>query len=144
MPFMCVRHAISNPTFHIVNLAGSSALRADVHAIVTKSVICAATTTMKMGIERILKEQWPSLGDVVDIGGGEESVEPKELTIQTAHDALETIMPAIAGLGGSVRIVEAIAAESKIVLEYTGPEKIKFGIELALKDSPLIDTVEFL
>jgi Fe-S cluster biogenesis protein NfuA len=100
---------------------------------------------MKMGIERILRERWPELGEVVDIGGGEEEeLAPKELTIQTAHDALETIMPAIAGLGGSVRIVEAVAAESKIVLEYTGPEKIKFGIELALKDSPLIDTVEFV
>ena len=99
---------------------------------------------MKMGIERILREQWPALGDVVDIGGGEEEAEPKELTIQTAHDALETIMPAIAGLGGSVRIVEAVAAESKVVLQYTGPEKIKFGIELALKDEPLVETVVFV
>ena len=33
---------------------------------------------------------------------------------------------------------------STATLEYTGPPKIKFGIELALKDSPLIDTVEFL
>ena len=34
--------------------------------------------------------------------------------------------------------------EATVVLEYTGPEKIKYGIELALKDSPLIDTVEFI
>ena len=47
-------------------------------------------------------------------------------------------------LGGSVRIVSAGETAGKVVLEYTGPEKIKFGIELALKDSPLIETVEFL
>ena len=103
----------------------------------------SSTVTMKMGIERILREKWPDLGEVVDVGGGAE-VETKELSIETAYEALQTIMPAISGLGGSVRIVSAGETAGKVVLEYTGPEKIKFGIELALKDSPLIETVEFL
>ena len=51
-------------------------------------------------------------------------------------------MPAIAGLGGSIRVVSA--AEGKVELEYTGPEKVKYGIELALRDSPLIDEVVFV
>ena len=36
------------------------------------------------------------------------------------------------------------AAEGKVELEYTGPEKVKYGIELALRDSPLIDEVVFV
>ena len=39
---------------------------------------------------------------------------------------------------------EASAAEGKVELEYTGPEKVKYGIELALRDSPLIDEVVFV
>ena len=30
------------------------------------------------------------------------------------------------------------------MLKYEGPPKIKFGIELALKDNPLIENVVFL
>lgn len=99
----------------------------------------SSTVTMKMGIERVLRENWPTLGEVVDVGGGE-PLEP-ELSIESAHEALEPILPAIAGLGGSVRIVSA--AERTVTIEYNGPEKVKMGIELALKDSPLIDTVVF-
>ena len=100
----------------------------------------SSTVTMKMGIERILRENWADVGDVVDIGGAVEAP-AATLSIETAHEALSTILPAIAAMGGSVRIVSA--AEAHVVLEYTGPEKVKMGIELALKDSPLIDTVEF-
>jgi len=101
----------------------------------------SSTVTMKMGIERVLKEQWPDLAEVVEVG----SDEPSEITIDIAFEALAQIMPAITGLGGSVRIVsaETVDGRGKVVVEYTGPEKIKYGMELALRDHPLIDIVEF-
>ena len=105
----------------------------------------SSTTTMKMGIERLLKEKWPDLSEVIEVNdavGGLESSSEKALTVETALEALSSIMPAIAGLGGSIRVVSA--AEGKVELEYTGPEKVKYGIELALRDSPLIDEVVFV
>ena len=88
----------------------------------------SSTTTMAMGIERVLRENWSDLGEVVDVGA------TPELSIETAVDALQQIMPAIDGLGGSVQVVSAQGG--KVVLEYTGPEKIKYGIELcALPDA---------
>eukprot|EP00322_Chrysochromulina_rotalis_P016051 CAMPEP_0115851536 /NCGR_PEP_ID=MMETSP0287-20121206/12532_1 /TAXON_ID=412157 /ORGANISM="Chrysochromulina rotalis, Strain UIO044" /LENGTH=209 /DNA_ID=CAMNT_0003305571 /DNA_START=8 /DNA_END=637 /DNA_ORIENTATION=+ len=101
----------------------------------------SSTTTMKMGIERVLKEQWPDLADVVEVGTG-----PTELDVGVAIEAIQEIMPAITGLGGSVRIAsaETIDGRGKVVAEYTGPEKIKLGMELALRDHPLIDDVEFI
>jgi len=51
-------------------------------------------------------------------------------------------MPAILGLGGSIEVLSAAA--STVTLKYTGPEKIKFGVELALRDNPLIQNVVFL
>lgn len=102
----------------------------------------SSTTTMKMGIERLLKEKWPSLSEIIEINNAVGGLQEKVLDIGTAIDALSSIMPAIAGLGGSVRVVTA--ADGKVELEYTGPEKIKLGIELALKDSPLIEEVVFV
>ena len=95
----------------------------------------SSTTTMKMGIERVLRENWEGITEVT-------AVEPKEeLNTETAMQALEQIMPAVTGLGGKVEILSA--AQGKVTLEYSGPDKIRFGIELALKDNPLIDEVEF-
>ena len=101
----------------------------------------SSTTTMKMGIERVLKEKWPDLSEVIEMSSG-----PNELDIGIAYEALSQIMPAISGLGGSVRIVSASTEEGrgKVAVEYTGPEKIKYGMELALKDHALIDDVEFV
>ena len=100
----------------------------------------SSTTTMKMGIERVLKEQWPDLKEVLEVSSG-----GKVLTLETALEALAPIMPAIAGLGGSVRIVSAekVNDRGKVTLEYTGPDKVRAGIALALKDSELIDDVDF-
>jgi len=64
------------------------------------------------------------------------------LDVSVANAALEQIMPAILGLGGSVEVVSA--ADSTVQLKYSGPDKIKFGVELALRDSPLIEKVEFV
>ena len=51
-------------------------------------------------------------------------------------------MPAIAGLGGKIAV---LSAESGVVrLQYSGPDKTRLGIQLSLKDHPLIDAVVFV
>jgi Fe-S cluster biogenesis protein NfuA len=106
----------------------------------------SSTVTMKMGIERVLREKFSNLGQVLavepddddevgDTGAG-------ELTIERANASLEQIMPAILGLGGKIEVVSAVAGT--VTLRYEGPDKIKFGVELALRDNPLIQNVEFI
>ena len=96
----------------------------------------SATTTMKMGVEKTLREVWPDLGEVVEVAA---AAAPAELTMETAHEALAPLLPAIAGLGGSIRVVAVW--DSTVELQFTGPEKIKFGVDDALRDSPLITNV---
>lgn len=88
----------------------------------------------------------PPAGDVVAVQPDDDDDDDDEadgaLDVSVANAALEQIMPAILGLGGSVEVVSA--AGSTVQLKYSGPDKIKFGVELALRDSPLIEKVEFV
>mgnify|MGYP002043192218 CR=1 FL=1 len=88
----------------------------------------------------------PPAGDVVAVQPDDDDDDDDEADgapdVSVANAALEQIMPAILGLGGSVEVVSA--AGSTVQLKYSGPDKIKFGVELALRDSPLIEKVEFV
>ena len=100
----------------------------------------SSTTTMRLGIERVLRERFADLGEVLamdGVGTGDGTLTP-----DVAREALEQIMPAIRGLGGSVEVM--YAAAGVVRLRYEGPEKIKFGVKLALLDHPLVEDVEFL
>ena len=88
----------------------------------------SSTVTMKMGIERVLNENFADLGEVVAVDPGPEAG-ASELSPDVVDAALEQIMPAIIGLGGKI---EVISAEGDEGCSSTRPPKIKFGIELAL------------
>ena len=105
----------------------------------------SSTTTMKMGIERVLKEKWPRLTAVNEVGGAGSGEPPAPLNVETAEAALEVIMPAVTALGGTVTIesAETVDAVGVVALKYEGPDKIKLGLELALRDHPQIDEVIF-
>lgn len=50
--------------------------------------------------------------------------------------------PAIVGLGGVVKVLKA--EKETIELQYTGPEKLAYGIELMLRDKfPNVKEIEF-
>ena len=102
----------------------------------------SSTVTMKMGIERVLRENWPNLGAVMQSASEELEEADDTLTTDVVKEALEPIMPAIAGLGGKLAV---LSAEAGVVrLEYSGPEKTKMGIQLSLRDHPLINQVVFV
>lgn len=97
----------------------------------------SSTTTMKMGIERVLREEWLNLGDVKQVEAVEEA-----LTVPVVEEILAPIMPAISALGGQVEIVSAQG--SAVQIAFSGPENTRKGIVGALKDHELIDKVEFM
>jgi len=101
----------------------------------------SSTTTMKLGIEKVLKENFAdfrsvsAVSDVADALGS-------ELTVELCDHVLEQVRPAIVGLGGVVKVLQA--GDETIELEYTGPEKLAYGIELMLRDKfPNVKEIEF-
>ncbi|KAJ8904154.1 hypothetical protein NDN08_000681 [Rhodosorus marinus] len=101
----------------------------------------SSTTTMKLGIEKVLQENFvdfksvSAVSDVADALGS-------ELTVELCDHVLEQVRPAIVGLGGVVKVLKA--EDETIELQYTGPEKLAYGIELMLRDKfPNVKEIEF-
>lgn len=99
----------------------------------------SSTTTMKMGIERVLKEKF---GDVLkEI----RQVDQQNIhaTVVSVNSHLDMLRPAIHNYGGSV---EVISIEGEIChVKYNGPDQIGVGIQAAIKDKfPEITNVVLL
>jgi len=102
----------------------------------------SSTTTMKMGIERVLKENFPNLTEVINLSQSLEPVKPTELTKESVESALQQILSAINGLGGKVFIESVDAIAGSVVIKYQGPPKLKQGVELVIKDVKYVKSVE--
>jgi len=104
----------------------------------------SSTVTMQMGIERVLKENFADLGEVlqVDDSDGAED-QPKELTYQVVEKEVNRIKPAIIAMGGLVDILE-VDAIGTIKLRFRGANKIRQGLEMALLDIDFVKHIEFV
>jgi Fe-S cluster biogenesis protein NfuA len=102
----------------------------------------SSTVTMKMGIERVLNENFDDLGEVLQVEDDDEE-KPTELTWQTVENEVERIKPAIIAMGGVVRIknVDPIGV---VELEFRGANKVRQGLELALLDIDFVKHVKFV
>ncbi|PPS16964.1 hypothetical protein GOBAR_AA03627 [Gossypium barbadense] len=89
----------------------------------------SSTTTMKMGIERVLKEKF---GDAVKDIRQVYDDEQKETTVEAVNRHLDILRPAIKNYGGSVEVLSI--EEGECVVSYTGPETIGSGIKAAIKE----------
>ncbi|KAK7284552.1 hypothetical protein RJT34_19299 [Clitoria ternatea] len=89
----------------------------------------SSTTTMKMGIERVLKEKF---GDAVKDIQQVYQDEPRETTVEAVNNHLEILRPAIKNFGGSVKVLSVEGGECHV--EYVGPESIGSGIKAAIKE----------
>ncbi|WOL00277.1 nifU-like protein 1, chloroplastic [Canna indica] len=88
----------------------------------------SSTTTMKMGIERVLKEKF---GEAIkDICQVEET--STETTVEAVNNHLEILRPAIRNYGGSVEVVSIEGGDCSV--RYTGPDSIGTGIKAAIKE----------
>lgn len=99
----------------------------------------SSTTTMKMGIERVLKEKF---GDALkEI----HQVDQQNIiaTVVSVNSHLDMLRPAIHNYGG---LVEVISIEGEIChVKYNGPDQIGVGIQAAIKDKfPEIKNVVLL
>ncbi|CAL5437528.1 unnamed protein product [Camellia sinensis] len=87
----------------------------------------SSTTTMKMGIERVLKEKF---GDAV-----------KDIR-QAVNGHLDILRPAIKNYGGNVQVLSVEGGDC--LVKYVGPDSIGSGVKAAIKERfPDITNVVF-
>ncbi|CAK9145246.1 unnamed protein product [Ilex paraguariensis] len=89
----------------------------------------SSTTTMKMGIERVLKEKFgdavKDIRQVYDDG-------ISETTVEAVNSHLDILRPAIKNYGGGVEVLSVEGGDCRV--KYVGPESIGTGIKAAIKE----------
>ena len=100
----------------------------------------SSTTTMKMGIERVLRERWPDLGSV----SRDTDPENQTFDVETVENLLAPISGAVTKLGATLTVKSAGAEPGLVEILYKGPENVRYGVELSLLDSPLVTEVRWL
>eukprot|EP00526_Cylindrotheca_closterium_P009746 CAMPEP_0113629608 /NCGR_PEP_ID=MMETSP0017_2-20120614/15372_1 /TAXON_ID=2856 /ORGANISM="Cylindrotheca closterium" /LENGTH=430 /DNA_ID=CAMNT_0000540017 /DNA_START=21 /DNA_END=1313 /DNA_ORIENTATION=+ /assembly_acc=CAM_ASM_000147 len=104
---------------------------------------CASSTvTMQMGIERVLKENFADLGEVIQVED-EENAKPTELTYQVVEEEVNRIKGAIQAMGGVVNIIN-VDPIGVVEIEFRGANKVRQGLELALLDIDFVKHVKFV
>ncbi|KAL7572006.1 hypothetical protein ACA910_001661 [Epithemia clementina (nom. ined.)] len=103
----------------------------------------SSTVTMKMGIERVLREQF---GPSVVV----EQVQPRPADNSSessyyrslVEEELNRLSQAVSAMGGTVRIVDVKEDTGEVQIFFQGPAKLRQGLELALRD--VVPSVEFV
>ncbi|CAH8306004.1 unnamed protein product [Eruca vesicaria subsp. sativa] len=89
----------------------------------------SSSTTMTMGIERVLKEKFgDALKDIRQVF----DEEVKHITVEAVNAHLDILRPAIKNYGGSVEVLSVEGEDC--VVKYVGPESIGMGIKAAIKE----------
>ncbi len=102
----------------------------------------SSTVTMQMGIERVLKENFENLGQVLQIEEADNA--PKKLSFEMVAVEVNRITPAIIAMGGSVEIVSVNGTTGIVELRFKGASKVRQGLELAVRDIDFVKEVNFL
>ena len=104
---------------------------------------CASSTvTMQMGIERTLRENFEDLNEVLQVDSDTEPA-VTELTREAVEDEVNRLGSAISAMGGVVRLLAVDSATGVVKLMYRGPNKVQQGLEMAVRDLPFVNSVEF-
>mmetsp|Transcript_45596 Transcript_45596/g.67216 ORF Transcript_45596/g.67216 Transcript_45596/m.67216 type:complete len:465 (-) Transcript_45596:104-1498(-) len=101
----------------------------------------SSTVTMKMGIERVLKENFPKLNEVIQVEP--EVEESTELTLEAVQAEVNRLKPAILAMGGVMEIV-SVDPLGVVEMKFRGSNKVQTGLELAIQDVPLVKHVKFV
>lgn len=104
---------------------------------------------MKQGVEKVLREAWPTLGDVKQVSDATLALleQPTPESVGVAVEAvLDRIRPAINAMGGKVLVESIVDGDLGFVvnLDYTGPDKVAYGLGLAIRDVPSVGEVVML
>mmetsp|Transcript_8880 Transcript_8880/g.12883 ORF Transcript_8880/g.12883 Transcript_8880/m.12883 type:complete len:427 (-) Transcript_8880:1305-2585(-) len=104
---------------------------------------CASSTvTMKMGIERVLQENFPTLGQVIQVLD-DNPTPMTELSLAVKAE-VERLLPAIEAMGGKVSIENVDPVLGVVEVRFSGASRVQTGLELALRDVPMVKHVKFL
>ena len=109
----------------------------------------SSTTTMKMGIERVLRETWEDLGEVRQVQpsfinmDGVPSKTTAGIIRKNVEGGLNLLTGAIRAMGGDVDLVD-VDAEGNVKLRFKGSEKVKYGLDLAVRDVEGVKAVDFV
>lgn len=95
---------------------------------------------MQMGIERVLKENFVDLGQVIQVEPEKAELEPLE---ERVRSELNRIGPAISAMGGQFEVQRVDEDVGQVVMKFKGPNKIQQGLELALLDVENVRHVQF-
>jgi hypothetical protein len=94
---------------------------------------------MKMGIERVLRENFINLGKI--IADQPEEIVQKVLTIELVETAIGKVLPAVKSLGGTVEITSVESGTGVVNVRYKGPPKLIQGLKVILKENELVKDV---
>ncbi|CAE7243368.1 NIFU2 [Symbiodinium necroappetens] len=90
----------------------------------------ASSVTMKMGIEKTLKERIPEISEVVAI-----DQEQEPLTESGIEEVLNGIRPFLSVSGGSIEIFELVDGEdAKVVLKMVGPPLKSMAVRVEVQN----------
>lgn len=104
---------------------------------------CASSTvTMQMGVERVLREKFPDLKEILQVEADPLS-KPTELTWKAVEDEVNRLKPAIIAMGGVCEIVK-VEPLGYVELKFRGANKVQQGLELAILDVPFVKSVNFV
>ncbi|XP_051118745.1 nifU-like protein 1, chloroplastic [Andrographis paniculata] len=93
----------------------------------------SSTTTMKMGIERVLKEKFgDAVKEICQVEEEDQAPETATTTVEAVNGHLDMLRPAISNYGGSVQVLSVGGGDC--IVDYVGPESIGSGIKAAIKE----------
>lgn len=95
----------------------------------------AASTTLRMGIERALRAAFGDAMVALREVGGDGGSGRAPLSVESVDAVLDAeVRDAIAMLGGDVVVMAADAADGVVSLRYKGPDQLAYGIELVVRE----------
>jgi Fe-S cluster biogenesis protein NfuA len=104
----------------------------------------SSTITMQMGIERVLKENFPNLGQVLQVDDDDDGTGGnKESEFDIVQREVDRIKPAIIAMGGKVEILNVDVETGTVQLNFEGASRVRQGLELALLDIDFVQKVDF-
>lgn len=103
----------------------------------------SSTTTMKMGIEKILKGSFSNLSSITSVDA-KAVLSPNLDFLRLITDTLQKIMPAITSLGGQVVVSDVDVDKGCVYITFSGPDRLRTGVERVLTSNKKIKSVVFI
>jgi Fe-S cluster biogenesis protein NfuA len=102
---------------------------------------------MKQGVEKIIKERIDNVLSVIAINQAGYTTTPEEkekLTKLKLEELLGRLMPTIDALGGKIRIHHIDMDNGRLSVQFQGPDKLRKGLDVLLKENENVENVEYL